>query len=128
MSRAIYAAFVAIALYLNWHPALFDFGGRLGALKALVWIAYFAFLGYSIYCSVNENIFRTFRAIAQFHWGRQIGIDLYLGLFVGLILIYLNEGIVAVALWLIPILLFANMAVLLYVGIHFEAIVTAFLG
>ena len=128
LSWAVYAAFVAVALYVNWHTSLFSFDGRLGSLKLVVWAAYVAFLVYSVYCSSKENIFRTIRKIAEFHWGRQIGIDLYLGLFVALILIYLNEGIVAAAFWLLPTLLFANLSVLLYLAIHFDSIVTKFLG
>lgn len=47
---------------------------------------------------------------------------LYLGLM--LFVIYLHEGSVLVTcLWLLPILAFANLATLLYVGIHFDAIV-----
>ena len=128
MSWAAYAAFVAVALYFNWHPSLFSFDGNLGGLKLVAWATLVAFLFYSVYCSSKENIFRTIRKIAEFHWGRQIGIDLYLGLSVALVLIYLHEGFVAAALWALPVLLFANLAVLLYLGIHFDSIVAKFLG
>ena len=128
ISWAVYTAFVAVALYANWHPSLFSFDGTLGGLKLVVWGALTAFLLYSVYCSLKENIFRAVRKIAEFHWGRQIGVDLYLGLLVALILIYLNEGFVAAALWALPTLLFANLSVLLYVGIHFDSIVTKFIG
>ena len=53
---------------------------------------------------------------------RQIGADLYLGLFLGLIIVYLHSGFIAVLLWLIPTLVFANLAMLLYFAIHFDAI------
>ncbi len=128
ISWAVYATFVTIALYVNWHPSLFSFDGTLGSLKLVVWSALIAFLFYSVYCSLKENIFRTVPKLAEFHWGRQIGVDLYLGLFVALILIYLNEGFFAVALWALPTLLFANLSVLLYLGIHFDSIATRFIG
>ena len=128
VSWAVYAAFVAVALYFNWHLSPFSFDGRLGGLKLLVWAVYLAFLVYSVYCSSKENIFRTVRKIAEYHWGRQIGIDLYLGLFVAMILIYLNEGLIAAVAWTLPTLLFANLSILLYLAIHFDSIVTKFLG
>ena len=107
---------------------MFDFTGDLGGIKVLIWGLYAGFLAYSVYCSTRENIFRSIRQIAQLHWGRQIGIDLYLGLVVALTLIYLNEGPIAMLLWAVPTLLFANLSILLYVGIHFDAIVLRFLG
>lgn len=91
-------------------------------------MAFVAFLAYSFYCSYKENIFRTIRKVAKFHWGRQIGIDLYLGLFIFQIFIYLHEGALAAALWLVPTLLFANLSALLYLGIHFDSIASNLLG
>ena len=124
VSWGIFAAFASFAFYFNWHPMLFEFDTRFGSLKAFVWTAFALFLSYSIYCSTKENIFRTVAAIAKYHWGRQIGIDLYLGLLIALTLIYLNEGALILVFWLIPVLLFANLAVLLYLGIHFDSIAT----
>lgn len=120
---ALYALFAAFALYLNWHERMFDFGGRLGILKVTVWAALLCFLAYSFYCSQREDLFRTIGEIAKFHWGRQIGTDLYLGLFLGLIIIYLHGGVMAVLIWILPMLIFANLATLLYFAIHFDAIV-----
>ncbi len=119
---AAYFLFAATALYLNWHDRMLEFGGFSGVLKLVVWLALLCFLAYSIYCSTRENLFRSIGKMWQLHWGRQVGTDLYLGLFIGLIIIYLNEGAIAVLLWLIPILPFANLAMLLYFAIHFDAI------
>ena len=118
----LYVVFVGGALYLNWHDRMFEFGGHLAILKMAVWAAYFGFLGYSIHCSSRESLFRTIGVMSKLYWGRQIGIDLYLGLFLALIVVYLNEGFVAVLLWLIPTLIFANLAILLYFAIHFDVI------
>ena len=123
----VFAAFVACAVGFGWHAALFRFDGAMGAAKAVVWLAFLLFTAYSIYCSGRENIFKTVRTMARLHWGRQIGIDLYLGLALSLAVIYLHEGsVVAVALWLVPVLLFANLATLLYVAVHFESLVARF--
>jgi hypothetical protein len=128
ISWGVFAAFVVGAVALGWHPAILRFEGPMGAAKAVVWLAFLAFTAYSIYCSGRENIFRTIRTMARLHWGRQIGIDLYLGLLLSLSVIYLHEGSLAVLAWLVPVLLFANLATLLYVAIHFEALVARFVG
>lgn len=127
ISWAVFAAFVACAVALGWHPAILRFDGPMGAAKAVVWLAFLLFTGYSIYCSSKENIFRTIKSMARLHWGRQIGIDLYLGLLLALSVIYLHEGSIVVLLaWLVLVLLFGNLATLLYVAIHFEALIARF--
>lgn len=128
ISWLAYALFAVIALYSNWHPELLSFAGPLGAFKLVVWIAFVVFLAYSVYCSSRESIFRSVPKIFEFHWGRQITADLYLGLALALFVVYLNEGALAVALWALPTLLFANLAILLYFAIHFESIVSRFLA
>ena len=124
----LYVAFALFAVLANLQEIPFQFSGSLGGLKAMVWLALIVFLGYSVYCSFQENFFRSLRSIATLHWGRQIGADLYLGLLVGLLIIFLNEGIVVALIWLIPTLIYANLAILLYVAIHFDSIVTKLLG
>ena len=124
----LYGAFVLFALFANMQETTFQFSGPLGGIKAIVWLALFAFLGYSVYCSFQENFFRSVRSIATLLWGRQIGADLYLGLFVALFIIFLNEGALVALIWLVPILIYANLVVLLYFAINFESIVTKLLG
>ena len=124
----LYGAFALFALSSNLHATTFQFSGPLGEIKAIVWLALFVFLGYSVYCSFQENFFRSLRSIAALHWGRQIGADLYLGLFVGLLIIFLNEGIVVALVWLVPTLIYANLVILLYVAINFDSIVAKLLG
>jgi hypothetical protein len=121
-----FALFVAAALYFDHHIALFS-GGPMPAGKALVWLAFVAFTAYTIHCSRHENLFRSIGLIAQLHWGRQIGSDLYLGLSIFLFLIYLDQGSIGVVLlWLLPVLAFANLATLLYLALHFDSIVVRF--
>lgn len=124
----VYVAFVAAALFLNWHSGLLAFDGELGAVKAFYWLLYLGFLAFSVYCSTQENIFRTIRKMGELHWGRQIGIDLYLGLTIALLVIYLHEGLLVMLLWLVPTILFANLSILLYLGIHFDSIAVKLLG
>ena len=124
----LYGAFALFALFSNTNETTFQFSGTLGGVKAIVWLALIVFLAYSIYCSFQENFFRSVRSIATLLWGRQIGADLYLGLFVALFIIFLNEGVFVAFLWLVPILIYANLVVLLYIAINFESIVTKMLG
>lgn len=125
---SVFALFVACALGVEWHSDILDFTGALGGAKGVVWLAFLGFTAYSIYCSTQENIFRTIRSMAQLHWGRQIGIDLYLGLALSLSIIFLHQGPIALLLWVVPVLLFANLATLLYVAIHFDSLVARFVA
>ena len=118
----LYAAFAVFAVATNWNATTLDFSGPLGGIKALVWLVLLGFLGYSVYCSFQENFFRSVRSIVALHWGRQVGTDLYLGLFIGLLLITSNEGVIVALVWLVPTLLYANLAMLLYVAIHFDSL------
>ncbi len=124
----LYGAFALSAVALNMQETTFQFGGTLGGIKAIVWLALLVFLAYSVYCSFTENFFRSVRSIATLHWGRQIGADLYLGLFVSLFIIFLNEGALVAVIWLLPILIYANLVVLLYFAINFDTFVTKLLG
>lgn len=124
----LYGAIAAFAIFANLQETTFRFSGPLGGVKAIVWIALLAFLGYSVYCSFQENFVRSVKSIATLHWGRQIGADLYLGLFIGLFVIFLNDGLLVALLWLVPTLIYANLIVLLYIAINFDSIVTKFLG
>jgi len=123
-----YAAFVVWVMYAYWHETIFRFSVPMGGVKLLVWLALAGFLAYSIYCSLRESLFRTISVMAKLYWGRQIGIDLYLGLFIGMLIIYFHEGPVAVLVWLIPTLLFANLSMLLYVAVNFDSLAARLLG
>ena len=124
----LYFAFALYALIVNKQETTFQFSGTLGGMKAVVWLALIGFLSYSVYCSFRENFFRSVRSIAALLWGRQIGADLYLGLFIAIFIIFLNEGAVIALIWLVPILIYANLVVLLYIAINFDDIVTKLLG
>lgn len=128
-SWMVYAAFAVVALVVSWHDELWLFSGPQGAAKAMIWLAFLGFLGYSLYCSSQENIFRSISQILRLHWGRQISLDLYIGLALFMGLVYLHQGsLLVVALWFLPVLLFANLATFLYVLIHFESLQAVFIG
>ena len=123
----VYAVFVLLAIinHEGEHPVIsagpYPFG------KYLIWAIYLAFLGYSIYCSRVESFFGTLKKIYPLHWARQIGFDLYIGLVLSMGLIYFNEGsAVLVALWLLPVLVYANLAILLYVALNYDSLLAHF--
>ena len=124
----LYVAFAAYALISNYEETTFRFSGTLGGIKALVWLILIAFLSYSVYCNHKENFFRSLRSIAGLYWGRQIGTDLYLGLLIALFIIFLNDGLLIALIWLVPILIYANLMVLLYLAINFDSLVANMLG
>ena len=117
------------AIYINWGQGPFQFSGPLWPVKILIWVVFFAFSAYSGFCTVREDLFETVKNIIGWHFGRQICLDLYVGLWLILFLIFLNEptflGFLA---WAIPSLFYVNILSLLYVAIHFDQIVSKFLA
>lgn len=122
-----YAAFAAIAVSQADNEPLFSSSGPYAAGKYIIWAVYLGFLGFSIYCTSQENFFKTLGKMTSMHWGRQIGIDLYIGLIVPLFLIYLVEGsLLVAALWFVPIFIFANLATFLYLALNYVTLVSYF--
>lgn len=128
ISWMVFALFAGIAVYFHQGEPLFISQSPYMAGKIMTWILFFGFLAYSYYCSMKENIFKTIQAIWPLHWARQIGLDLYLGLVITMSIIYLNEGsLLILALWFIPIIVFANLATLLYFAMNFDSVISHFL-
>lgn len=127
-SWIIFGLFVAIAVFFHNGEPLFISESPYALGKVIIWILFFGFVAYSYYCSMKENIFRSIKTMWPLHWSRQIGLDLYLGLLIPMSIIYLNEGsFLVLALWFVPIILFANLATLLYFAMNFDSIVSHFL-
>ena len=127
LSWAAYFIFVICAIYFSWHESIFTYEKPLDVGKFVFWLAFIAFTAYSIYCSYKEDLFKTVKKMSGLHWGRQIGIDLYIGIFILAFFIYLQSGsVVVLLLWLLPLIAFANLATLLFLAIHYDFIVKAF--
>ena len=123
----LYAAFAVSAIVWNWQASTLEFSGTLGGFKALIWLALLAFLAYSFYCTTKENFFRSGRAVLALYWGRQIVADLYLGILIGVLIIVLNDGFMVALVWLLPLVIYANLTMLLYVALHFDEIAARFM-
>lgn len=123
-----YAVFFVLAIVFHKGENLFLSKGAYALGKPLVWLVLFGFLGYSLYCTSKENFFKTIKRTWPCLWSRQIGLELYIGLGLTMFVMYLNEGsLVVPALWFLPILIFANLATLLYIALNYDQIVRHFL-
>ena len=66
--------------------------GPVRMFQYIVGFIWLSFLIYSLYCSYKESLLKTVRRMSSWHWGRQIGLDLYLGLLMFCGLIFMVEG------------------------------------
>lgn len=124
----LFAVFFFAALYTHDGEPIFVSDGPYGLGKPLIWLIWIGFFCYTISISTRENFFSSLRKLHPFLWHRQIGLDLYIGLLIPLTIIYLNEAsIVILLLWLLPVLVFANLATLLYLALNYDALIAHFL-
>ena len=123
----MYVAFVCFAIFTHDGEHTLISQGPYAFGKYFLWFLFIAFNTYTIYCSQVENFFKSVKKINQFRWGRQIGIDLYIGVTISLGLMFFNEGSAGFLLiWLIPTIIFANQTVLLYMALNYDSIVAHF--
>lgn len=118
----VFAGFAVAAAAVSWHPSIFSFETN-AAGKAAAYLGFMLFLGFTIYCSARENFFAAVRRVSRIQWGRQISVDLYIGLFMHIAFIAATgESGWKLLFWIIPFLCFGNLATLLYLAFHFDAI------
>lgn len=119
-----YFIFVALAFLNHGREPVFISDGAYALGKPFTWLVLICFLLYSLRISLQENFFKSLSRLRPILWSRQIGLDLYIGLMLPLFIIYLNEGSLAIMfIWLLPVLVFANLATLLYVALNYDSIV-----
>jgi hypothetical protein len=103
---------------------LFTTQSDYGAGKTTLFIVYLLFLAYSVYATKKENFFKTLNSMFGSWWGRQVGADLYISVFLSLALIYIVEGSLLITLlWFVPVIVFANLAILPYLILNYGVIV-----
>ncbi|MEM7068628.1 MAG: hypothetical protein AAF478_07060 [Pseudomonadota bacterium] len=125
----VYVAFLAIAIGFGSSEGLFATNSEYAFGKVVLLFTYFCFLAYSLFATSKENFFRSVRTVMELKWGFQICADLYISVFLSLGLIYLVEGsLMATFLWAIPILFFANLAILPYLILNYSAIIAYFIS
>ncbi len=124
-----YFIFVAVAITFKGEEALFTSNGPYGLGKTLTWLIFISFLSFSLYCTYKENFYRSVRNMMPAYWFRQISFDLYIGMLFSAFIIYLNEGsLLFIALWALPLLLFANLATLLYIAMNYDSLIARFIS
>lgn len=120
---SILAGFMTFAFVTAPPPE--SISGGMVFLKYAIYATLFAFVVFTVYCTIKENFFKSIRKIVALHWGRQVGVDLYIGLLLQMFLVFMVEKSVAMMIvWLIPALIYGNIIPLLYFATHFERIVT----
>ena len=96
-------------------------------LRIIALLVLLAFSAYTIYVTRAENFFKSLRVFLKLHWGRQVILDLYIGLLLYGFFIYLNEGsLVMTFAWLVPALILGNPVTLLYFVLNFDSIIAHF--
>ena len=123
----VFIAFAIMGIATKTDEAIFISQGPYGFGKYVLWGLFFRFLGYTIYCGTKENFFKSIKRMSEMYWGWQVGLDLYIGLLLPLFIIYLHGGGFVLLLWLIPILLNANLFTLLYFALNYDALVAHFI-
>ena len=125
----LYAIFVIVAIATHKGEPIFYSTGPYAPGKYIVWFMFFAFLAYSLYATTQASFIKSLPNINKYIWGRQIGLDLYISVFMSLFVIYLDTGSIWVLLlWLVPVLIYANLAILLYVALNYGSLVGHFVG
>jgi hypothetical protein len=78
---------------------------------------------YTVWCAWHEKFIPSIRDILGRAWGRQVVFDLYLGLLIFAGFIFMTEPSFLLALlWTGGLLVFGNIASLLYLVVNFEQI------
>lgn len=100
-------------------------------MESLRWLALvllILFSGYTVHASRTESFWKSLKSVLALKWGRQVTMDLYLGLLLFHFFVYLNEGSIALALvWLVPTLVLGNIVPLIYFVVNFNSLVGHFM-
>lgn len=123
----IFLAFAIMALATKKDASVFMSHGPYALGKYIIWLLFFSFFGYTIYSSRKENFFKSIKRMSEMYWGWQVGIDLYIGLLLPLCIIYMHGGPIVFLLWIVPVLLNANLFTLLYFALNYDALISQFI-
>jgi hypothetical protein len=122
----IFFVFACFGVATKKDASIFISQGQYGIGKTIIWLIFFVFFSYSVLCSRKENFYKSIRQISQMYWGKQIIIDLYIGVLLPLSIIYLHGGMFIFLLWIIPIVINVNLFTLLYFALNYDSILIFF--
>lgn len=123
----LFIGFSIFAIATRQDEHIFLSEGPYGYGKYITWVIFIAFFGYSFYSGLKENFFKTLKTMTSLYWGRQIGMDLYIGLIFSIVIIAIHGGTWTLLIWILPILFYANLATLLYLALNYDSIIQHFL-
>jgi len=119
-----FGGLVAVAIIFNGDEHPFISSSPYPAGKYIAWLAFLAFSGYSYHCGKNDNLFKMIKVMMGRGWGRQIGMDLYIGITLFILLTFVHQDSMLIPLlWVLPALIFVNLASLLYIALHYDSLV-----
>ena len=73
------------------------------------------FTGFTVYASLKEDFLKSHGAILKRLWGRQLVLDIYIGLLLFHLFVYAREESMLITLcWLVPSLVLGNIVPLIY--------------
>ena len=122
-----FALFVGVALVTYWDAKLLRVNDTVGLARLGLISVWLAFTGYSIYCIPQESLWQSAKQILTLFWGRQVTADLYISVFLSIGLIWLVTGsLTETLLWSLVSIPYANLAILLFIILHLDEILTAF--
>lgn len=123
-----YAVFLVLALIFGARENLVTTTAPFPIAKYVIFGGYIAFLAYSLIATKRENFFKSISILNRLWWGRQVGIDLYISVGLSLALIWMIDGPLVLLLWAVPVIIFANLAILPYILLNYAAIVSQLVG
>ena len=123
-----YVVFLTAAVLFGGREPFFFTESEYAGGKYVLLAIYFCFLVYSLQAARRENFFKSLTMIIKLYWGRQVCLDLYVSVVLSLIFIYMVEDSIGIfMLWILPVLVFANLAILPYLILNYGLIVGYFL-
>jgi hypothetical protein len=123
----LYTTFSLVVILNNWDKNPFSFSQPMSMGKYFIWFLYFAFSIYTIYCSMTEHFMKSVRKILVMNWGRQISLDLVIGLILIIFVVYWTTGSsLSAFLWGITFIPFGNLSTLLFFAINYDKLVNVF--
>lgn len=89
----------------------------------IFWVILFlSFAGYTLYAIRKENFWSSCRKVFALVWGRQVTLDLYIGLLLFHFFVYIHSGsLTTTGLWLLPSLVLGNIIPLIYVIVNYPS-------
>ena len=96
-------------------------------MRSILVLVLIFFTGFTIFTIATESFFPACSEIWAFQWGKQLTVDLYIGLLLFVYIIYLFEkSVLKTVAWLVPTLILGNLIPLLYLVLNYKRVIKTF--